>query len=156
MLSVARPVSAPCFRLLGVCPHPVDHAEAGSKLAHEQQRFALHIISRKSGKPAVAELATALARSRPESPNGRTTVSIADVKSTLEGEQEAQFLLVLTLISLSTCRRTWISSTRLDDRAPRDRTPISQAGVGAVRIPAVADQLDRVLVSRGRPVNLHV
>lgn len=56
-------------------------------------------------------------------------------------------MLVLTLISLSTCRRKWIPSTRLDDRAPRDRTPISQAGAGAVRLSAVADQLDRVLVS---------
>lgn len=79
-----------CFRLLGVCPHLVDNAEAEGKLAHEQQPFALHIVSRKSGKPAVAELATALARSRPESRNGRTAVSIADVKSTLEGEQEAK------------------------------------------------------------------
>ncbi|GJE86181.1 hypothetical protein PsYK624_022610 [Phanerochaete sordida] len=42
----------------------------------------LHIISRRSGMPAVAEVASSIARSRPEDP----AVTVADLKSVLEGE----------------------------------------------------------------------
>ncbi|KIP11370.1 hypothetical protein PHLGIDRAFT_124784 [Phlebiopsis gigantea 11061_1 CR5-6] len=51
-----------------------------------ERPFTLHIASRNSGKPAVAELATSLKHSRPVSQNGKSTLSIADIQSVLEGE----------------------------------------------------------------------
>ena len=59
-------------------------SETESKPAKEQP-FTLHIISRKSGKPAVAELASSFVHN--QSLNDKPKLQVADIKSVLEGKR---------------------------------------------------------------------